>query len=72
MFKNLLFYGYSYFVNDWTASAGPRAPFYTFGAISLVFVSTTVLVYVFGKKYRMFWSKHNVLEKLNITTHSGV
>lgn len=70
MFKNFLFYGYSYFVNDWTASAGPRAPFYTFGAISLVFVSTTVLVYVFGKKYRMFWSTHNVLKKLNITTHA--
>ncbi|KAL1909729.1 hypothetical protein Sste5344_004577 [Sporothrix stenoceras] len=72
MFKNFLFYGYSYFVNDWTASAGPRAPFYTFGAISLVFVSTTVLVYMFGKKYRLFWSRHNVLEKWNIATHSEV
>ncbi|CAK7202830.1 hypothetical protein SEUCBS139899_005557 [Sporothrix eucalyptigena] len=70
MFKNFLFYGYSYFVNNWTASAGPKAPFFTFGGISLVFVSTTVLVYMFGKRYRWFWATHNILEKLNITTHA--
>ncbi|CAK7234954.1 hypothetical protein SBRCBS47491_009125 [Sporothrix bragantina] len=70
MLKNFIFYAFSYFVNNWTASAGPKAPFFTFGAISLVFVSTTTLVYLFGKRYRAFWSRHNVLEKLHITTHA--
>ncbi|KAM5349187.1 hypothetical protein ACJ41O_009010 [Fusarium nematophilum] len=72
MLKNFLFYGYSYFVNDWTATAGPRAPFFTFGGTSLGLVATTVIFYVYGKRYRAFWHKHNIMEKLNIKTHPDV
>ncbi|KPM40139.1 hypothetical protein AK830_g6441 [Neonectria ditissima] len=70
MFKNFLFYGYSYFVNNWTASAGPIAPFFTFGGVSFGLVLSTGIVYVFGKRYRSFWHTHNLMEKLHIRTHS--
>ncbi|KAF7553261.1 hypothetical protein G7Z17_g3769 [Cylindrodendrum hubeiense] len=72
MFKNFLFYGYSYFVNNWTGSAGPVPPFFTFGGISLGLVATTAIVYVFGKRYRSFWHAHNILDKAGINTHPGI
>lgn len=70
MFKNFLFYAYSYFVNDWTADAGAAVPFYTFGGLLIGLVSSTVVVYVFGKRYRRFWHVHNVLRMLRIQTHA--
>lgn len=69
MFKNFLFYGYSYFVNNWTAASGPGPVFYTFGGISFGLVASTLIVYVFGKRYRAFWSRHNIMEKLGMQGH---
>lgn len=69
MVKNFLFYGYSYFINDWVAERGPRLPFFVFGGISLFILLTTIPMYLFGKKYRSYWNRHNVMEKLNIATH---
>ncbi|KAF2815577.1 serine/threonine kinase 16 [Mytilinidion resinicola] len=66
MFKNFIFYGYSTFMNDWTASAGPHAAFYTFGGATFALVLTTVIVYIWGKRYRSFWHRHNMFEKLHI------
>ncbi|KAH7082640.1 major facilitator superfamily domain-containing protein [Paraphoma chrysanthemicola] len=71
MFKNFLFYGYSYFINDWTARSGPEPVFYTFGGISFGLVATTGVVYVFGKRYRAFWNRHNVMEKLGMEGRLG-
>ncbi|KAH6976463.1 major facilitator superfamily domain-containing protein [Ilyonectria sp. MPI-CAGE-AT-0026] len=68
MFKNFLFYGYSYFVNNWVESAGPAIPFYTFGGISFFLVATTLGVYVFGKRYRSFWHRHNFVKGIDIST----
>ncbi|KAF2027350.1 MFS general substrate transporter [Setomelanomma holmii] len=71
MFKNFLFYGYSYFVNDWTARSGPGPIFYTFGGISFGLVLSTAIVYVFGKRYRAFWNRHNVMDKLGMEGRAG-
>jgi hypothetical protein len=70
VFKNFLFYGFSYFVNDWTAQEGPALVFYVFGAIAAVMVFTTPIFFFWGKRYRSFWSRHNVLRKWGITTHA--
>ncbi|KAH7116696.1 major facilitator superfamily domain-containing protein [Dendryphion nanum] len=70
VFKNLLFYGFSYFVNDWTAKAGPATVFYVFGGISFVMIGTAPIFFFWGKRYRSFWHRHNVLEKWGIRTHS--
>ncbi|EXJ73904.1 uncharacterized protein A1O5_02198 [Cladophialophora psammophila CBS 110553] len=70
IFKNFLFYGFSYFVNSWTATRGPAYVFFVFGGVTLGLVATTPLVYVYGKKYRSFWARHNVMRIMHIKTHS--
>ncbi|QKX53820.1 uncharacterized protein TRUGW13939_00900 [Talaromyces rugulosus] len=72
MFKNFLFFGYSYFINDWVTSGGPADPFYIFGGISAALILTTIPVYVFGKRYRSLWYRHNVMERLKIKVPSDI
>lgn len=38
VFKNFLFYGMSYFVNNWVAEKGPEQMFNVFGGIAVFFV----------------------------------
>ncbi|KAJ4297996.1 hypothetical protein N0V90_005895 [Kalmusia sp. IMI 367209] len=70
VFKNFVFYGFSYFVNDWTATAGPAMVFYVFGGVSFAMVITAPVFFFWGKRYRSFWHRHNVLEKWGIRTHA--
>lgn len=50
VFKNFLFYGFSYFVNDWTATSGPAEVFYVFGGIVFALTLSTVPLYIWGKR----------------------
>jgi hypothetical protein len=70
VFKNFLFYGFSYFVNDWTAQKGPAIVFYVFAAVAAVMIFTAPIFFFWGKQYRSFWCRHNMLRKWGITTHS--
>ncbi|THY71360.1 hypothetical protein D6C95_10271, partial [Aureobasidium pullulans] len=70
LFKNFIFYGFSYFVNSWTATAGPFKVFGTFGGVGFAITLTGIPVYIFGKKYRSFWARHNLLQKFGIQTHA--
>lgn len=70
VFKNFLFYGFSYFVNDWTAKSGPAIVFYVFAAAAGVMIITTPLFFFGGKKYRSYWHRNNLLKKWGITTHA--
>lgn len=70
VFKNFLFYGFSYFVNDWTTAVGPAKVFYVFGGISFAMIATTPVFFYWGKRYRSFWCRHNLLEKWGIRTHA--
>ncbi|CAO2651321.1 Nn.00g096180.m01.CDS01 [Neocucurbitaria sp. VM-36] len=70
VFKNFLFYGFSYFVNDWTASAGPALVFYVFAGSAAAMIITTPVFFFWGKKYRSYWHRHNLLETWGITTHA--
>lgn len=69
-FKNLLIYGFSYFVNNWTAENEAATVFYTFGGVAIALMLSAPVLFVFGKKYRSYWHRHNLLEKLNIQTHA--
>lgn len=66
--KNFLFFGFSFFINDWLARSGVRAVYYTFGATAFGVMLPLPILYVFGKRYRGFWSRHNLVKKLNILT----
>ena len=70
VFKNLLFYGFSYFVNSWTLEAGPQTVFYIFGGVAFAMTATTPVFFFWGKRYRSFWHRHNLLEKWGIRTHA--
>jgi MFS family permease len=72
MFKNFLFFGYSYFINNWVTSDGPADPFYIFGGISAALILTTIPVYAFGKQYRSLWYRHNVMEMLKIKVPADI
>lgn len=67
--KNLLVYGFSYFQNNWVAEAGVTRVFYVWGGISLGLSLTAPIVFFYGKRYRSFWARHNLLEKWHIRTH---
>jgi hypothetical protein len=70
VFKNFLFYAFSYFVNDWTAKKGPAEVFYVFAGISAVMIFTAPIFFFGGKRYRSYWCRHNLLEKWGVTTHA--
>ncbi|OJJ05938.1 hypothetical protein ASPVEDRAFT_55696 [Aspergillus versicolor CBS 583.65] len=72
MVKNFLFYGYSYFINDWITSDSTATPFYVFGGVSAALVISTFPVYVLGKRYRSFWHTHNIMVKLGIQGHAEI
>ncbi|KAF2259038.1 MFS transporter-like protein [Lojkania enalia] len=72
VFKNFLFYGFSYFVNDWTFEAGPALVFYVFGGVSFAMILTAPIFFFWGKRYRSYWHRHNILEKWGIRTHAEV
>lgn len=70
VFKNFLFYAFSYFVNDWAASDGPAVVFYTFAGLAGAMIITTPVFFFWGKQYRSYWHRHNLLEKWGIATHA--
>ncbi|EUC42180.1 hypothetical protein COCMIDRAFT_39725 [Bipolaris oryzae ATCC 44560] len=72
VFKNFLFYGFSYFVNNWAAADGPAEVFYVFGGIAGGMVITAPIFFFLGKKYRSFWHRHNLLQKWGISTHAEI
>lgn len=66
--KSLITFGFSYFVNDWTARVGLKHAFYAWGALTLGLATLIPLLFIFGKKYRSYWARHNLLEKWHILT----
>ncbi|KAH7379889.1 serine/threonine kinase 16 [Cadophora sp. MPI-SDFR-AT-0126] len=68
--KNFLLYGFTYFINDWLARSGPKEVFFVFGGTGFGIMIGMPIMYVFGKKYRSFWHRHNLLEKWGVRTHA--
>lgn len=70
IFKNFLFYGFSWFINNWIAESGPAYVFYVLGGIGFAIAISTPVMYIFGKRYRSFWARNNLLKKLRIQKSS--
>ncbi|KAG4416208.1 hypothetical protein IFR04_010665 [Cadophora malorum] len=68
--KNFLLYAFTYFINDWLARSGPQEVFFVFGGTGFGIMVGMPIMYVFGKKYRSFWHRHNLLEKWGVRTHA--
>ncbi|KAL6248009.1 hypothetical protein RBB50_005357 [Rhinocladiella similis] len=67
--KNIILFGFSYFVNNWTTSVGPQHAFYVWGGVAFALIATVPAMFFFGKKYRSYWARNNLLEKMHIQTH---
>ena len=70
MFKNFTFFGFSYFVNSWTASAGTQVVFTVWGSTALGLMVLIPPMFFYGKVYRSYWFRHNLLKKFKIVTHA--
>jgi MFS family permease len=61
--KNLLLFGYSYFVNDWEARDGILQVMWVFCAVAAGLYFTFPIVFIFGKKYRAYWGSSKIGQK---------
>lgn len=67
-FKNFFFYGLTDYIVDWYTTQGVVNMFGVMAGITAAVVVIAVPLYVLGKRYRLFWQHHNLLEKLGLAT----
>ena len=63
-----MFYGLSNFANNWVAAKGPEEIMYVFGGTSIFLSLLALPVYIFGKRMRGWWSRHDLFVKLKMET----
>ncbi|KAK5731454.1 hypothetical protein LTR17_011342 [Elasticomyces elasticus] len=68
VFKNFMFYGLSNYANPWVAKSGPAEIMYVFGGTSILLSLLAIPVYVYGKKMRSWWSRHDLFVLLKMQT----
>jgi magnesium-transporting ATPase (P-type) len=65
-FKNFMFFGFSYFFNNWIASAGAKDMFITCGSVAVAVLCTALPMYIFGKRIRAFYARHDILKMFHL------
>jgi MFS family permease len=60
IFKNFLFFGFTFFINGWIARWGPARMFNCIGGIQLGICALTIPVYIYGKICRHAFGHHGV------------
>ncbi|KAF2462459.1 major facilitator superfamily domain-containing protein [Lineolata rhizophorae] len=68
VFKNFFFYGVTEYIVDWYTTDGVAKIFDVMGGISAALCFLSLPIYIFGKKYRHFWDKYNVIKMLHLET----
>ena len=63
-----MFYGLSNFANDWVAAKGPEEIMFVFGGTSIFLSLLAIPVYMYGKRLRSWWSRHDLFVKFNMAT----
>lgn len=62
IFKNFLFFGFTFFINDWIAAWGPARMFNCIGGIQLGICALTIPVYIYGKRCRYAYRHYSVAQ----------
>ncbi|KAJ4250194.1 hypothetical protein NW762_012009 [Fusarium torreyae] len=65
-FKNFFFYGLTNFIVEWYLTNGAAQLFDVIAGITAFLTLLTIPMYVYGKRYRRYWSQHNLLVKLRL------
>lgn len=63
-----MFYGLSNFANPWVASKGPEEIMYVFGGTSVFLALLAIPVYIYGKRLRSWWTRHDLFVTLKMQT----
>jgi len=66
--QNFMFYGLSNFANPWVESNGPEQIMYVFGGTSIFLALLAIPVYIYGKRLRSWWSRHDLFVALHMET----
>jgi len=61
VFKNILFFVFSLFVNDWMEKDGPAKVFNIIGGLQIIIAFFSIPLYVLGKKNRAYMHKWMVV-----------
>ena len=69
-FKNFFFYGMSYYVNNWIVVGGPLQMFGVMAGISAFVILLGLPMYIWGKRYRSFWARHNLMRYAGLKSHA--
>jgi hypothetical protein len=59
--KNVFAFALTFYVNDWIALQGVRETFYVVGGITIAVSSTTIPMYIYGKRARSFAHRHGLM-----------
>ncbi|KAL6241457.1 hypothetical protein RBB50_011721 [Rhinocladiella similis] len=68
VFKNFFFYGLTNYVIDWWATHGALAMAGTMSGLCAALCLLGIPMYIFGKRYRLWWHHNNLLKKLHLET----
>lgn len=66
VFKNIFSFGLTFNGYDWLVRGGIKPVFTTIASIQVGVCCLTVFMYVFGKKNRSFWARHDMLQILGL------
>ena len=70
--QNFMFYGLSNFANNWVAAKGPTQIMYVFGGTSILLCLMAVPTYIYGKRMRSWWARHDLFVTLRMQTTGPV
>ncbi|KAF3924661.1 hypothetical protein AA313_de0204651 [Arthrobotrys entomopaga] len=68
MFKNFFSYGITYKAYDWLQILGRTKMFVILGSVQVFVCLLTVPMYIFGKRNRSFFKRHDILKILHLDT----
>ncbi|KAI0478708.1 major facilitator superfamily transporter [Xylariaceae sp. FL0804] len=62
IFKNMFSFGLTFRAYDWLVTGGITPVFYALGSVQLVICLLSIPMYIFGKRNRSFFHRHDLLE----------
>ncbi|KAI0966967.1 major facilitator superfamily transporter [Xylaria arbuscula] len=66
IFKNMFSFGLTFKAYDWLVHSGIREVFFSLGAVQIVVCFLTVPMYIFGKRNRDFFHRHDLLRMFGL------
>lgn len=66
VFKNIFSFGLTFSGYGWLVSAGIKPVFMAIASVQVVVCCAAVPLYIFGKRNRSFWARHDLLKMLNL------